>query len=277
MSTTLIIGASGTVGTELGRLLRLRGDAVRLATSRLPETPAHVRIDLGTGAGLEQAFEGVGKAFFLSPPGYTNQDVILGRLIDRAARNRLERVVLMTAMGADASDEIPLRKAEMQLLRSSVPATIIRPNWFMQNFDSYWSRGIREEGKILLPVGQARGSFIDARDIAAVAAALLADADHSGMAFDLTGPEALDHAEVASILSKVTGREIIFEDITPDAMLGRLLAAGLPRDYAEFLIVILGYFKAGAAAKITDSVERITGRPPRSFATYAADYWSKAI
>jgi len=277
MSTTLIIGASGTVGTELGRLLRLRGDAVRLATSRPPETPAHVRIDLGTGAGLEQAFEGVGKAFFLSPPGYTNQDVILGRLIDRAARNRLERVVLMTAMGADASDEIPLRKAELQLLRSSVPATIIRPNWFMQNFDSYWSRGIREEGKILLPVGRARGSFIDARDIAAVAATLLANADLSGMAFDLTGPEALDHAEVAAILSKVTGRQIVFEDITPDAMLGRLLAAGLPRDYAEFLIVILGYFKAGAAAKITDSVERITGRLPRSFATYAADYWSKAI
>ncbi len=84
-----------------------------------------------------------------------------------------------------------------------------------------------------MPVGQAKGSFIDTRDIAAVAAELLSSDTYDGRDFDLTGLEALDH-EVAAILSKETGRDIRFQDITPEAMLEGLLGADLPRPYAEF-------------------------------------------
>jgi uncharacterized protein YbjT (DUF2867 family) len=145
----------------------------------------------------------------------------------------------------------------------------------MQNFNTYWRASIDEAGRIRLPVGRARGSFIDARDIAEVAARLLMTADHAGSAFDLTGPEALDHDEVAALLASASGRSIVFEDITAEAMRPMLLGAGLPADYAEFLITILGYFKAGYSARVTDSVQKITGRSPRSFATYARDYWSR--
>jgi uncharacterized protein YbjT (DUF2867 family) len=275
MSTTLVVGANGTVGSELTRILHAEGRPLRLASSRPPETPAHSQIDLRTGAGLDRAFDGVTSAFLLSPPGYADQEAILAPLIDQAARHKLQRVVLMSAMGADASDEFPLRKAELRLMRSGVPATIIRPNWFMQNFSTFWRASIDEAGRIRLPVGRARGSFIDARDIAEVAARLLMSGDHVGRAFDLTGPEALDHDEVAALLASTSGRLITFEDISPETMRPMLLGAGLPSDYAEFMITILGYFKAGYAAKITDSVRSITGRSPRSFATYAKDYWSR--
>jgi uncharacterized protein YbjT (DUF2867 family) len=149
---------------------------------------------------------------------------------------------------------------------------VIRPNWFMQNFNTFWLQGIQQAGQIFLPVGQARGSFIDARDIAAVAAALLDAQGHANQAFDLTGAEALDHAQVAAILSRATGRTIGYTEITPDAMRQGLLGAGLPADYAEFLLFILGAFKAGHAERVTDAVQRITGRAPTPFETYAKDY-----
>jgi uncharacterized protein YbjT (DUF2867 family) len=272
VSKTLVIGANGTVGSELVRLLQSTGQSVSKATSRPAVAADDVHLNLVSGAGIAAAFEGVDRAFLLSPPGFTNQDQLLGPLINEALQRKLRKVVLMSAMGANADPNGPLRKAELQLEQSGVPYNIIRPNWFMQNFNSYWIQGILEHGKIFLPVGKARGSFIDARDIAAVAAALLVRSDLDNRDFDLTGGEALDHDAVAALLSRETGRSIAFEHVTPEAMLQGLLGAGLPAAYAQFLIVILGYFKAGYAERITDAVPTILGRAPISFAQYAKDY-----
>lgn len=274
MASTLVIGASGTVGSELARLLSAQGQDVRRATSRPATQPGQVQLDLTTGQGLAQAFEGVDRAFLLAPPGHARQDLLLKPLIDEARTRGLRRVVLMSAMGANADEAAPLRQAELHLERSGLAWNVIRPNWFMQNFNTFWLQGITTQGKIFLPVGQARGSFIDARDIAAVAASLLSREDLAHRDFDLTGAEALDHDEVAAVLSRETGRTIGFQDIPPAAMLDGLLGAGLPRDYAEFLVLILGFFKAGYAERTTDAVQAITGRAPRGFAAYAKDYRS---
>lgn len=274
MASTLVIGSNGTVGSELVKLLGAQGQDVRRATSRPATAPGQVQLDLSTGQGLVQAFEGVDRAFLLAPPGHARQDLLLKPLIDEARSRGLRRVVLMSAMGANADEAAPLRQAELQLERSGLAWNVIRPNWFMQNFNTFWLPGIAGQGKIFLPVGQAKGSFIDARDIAAVAASLLSREDLAHRDFDLTGSEALDHDEVAAILSRETGRTIGFQDITPEAMLAGLLEAGLPRDYAEFLVLILGFFKAGYAERTTDAVQAITGRAPRSFAAYAKDYRS---
>ena len=209
MTTTLIVGASGTVGTELARLLAAQG---------------------------------------------------------------LKKVVLMSAMGANADEVAPLRRAERHLEGSGLAWNVIRPNWFMQNFNTFWLHGINTQGTIALPVGSARGSFIDARDIAAVAAALLARRDFDNRDFDLTGATALNHDEVAALLSRETGRALRFQDITPEAMRQGLVGAGVPGAYADFLVMILGYFKAGYAERTTDAVQAITGQAPRSFEQYARDY-----
>ena len=272
MPTTLIVGASGTVGSELARRLSAAGHNVRRATSRSPTAPDQVQLDLLTHHGLAQAFAGVDRAFLLAPPGHVNQHELLGPLVEHARQQRLDKLVLMTAMGANADPAAPLRRVELQLEASGLPFNVIRPNWFMQNFHTFWLAGIRDHGTLFLPTGTARGSFIDARDIAAVAAALLGGHAHDGADFDLTGAEALDHHQVAAILTQAAGRPITYQDITPEAMLEALLAAGLPRPYAEFLVLILGYFKAGFAERMTDAVERLTGRAPISLAQYAADH-----
>jgi uncharacterized protein YbjT (DUF2867 family) len=272
MSTTLVIGASGTVGSELSRLLAAQDEAVVKATSRKPGAADQVQVNLVSQSGLKAAFTGVDRAFFLAPPGHANQEALLAPLIDEAKERGLKKVVLMTAMGANADENAPMRKAERRLEASGLSFNVIRPNWFMQNFNTFWLHGIQTAGQILLPVGAAKGSFIDARDIAAVASRLLTSEPFANQEFDLTGPRALDHAEVAEILTRTTGKTITFKDITPEAMLQGLLGAGLPKDYAEFLVLILGYFKAGYAERTTDAVQQITGHAPRTIEQYAKDY-----
>jgi uncharacterized protein YbjT (DUF2867 family) len=268
----LVLGAYGTVGTALVQALQAQGQAVAKATSRTSQGAEQVHLNLLTGEGLATAFSGVDRAFLLSPPGHVNQDELLGPVIQAARQHGLKKVVLMSAMGADADEAAPLRKAERLLEASGLAWNVIRPNWFMQNFNSYWLHGILNQGAILLPTGTARGSFIDARDIADVAAALLTGHAHDNLAFDLTGPQALDHTQVAAILSQETGRAIGYQDITPEAMRAGLLGAGLPAPYVEFMLLILGFFKAGYAERTTDAVQQITGRAPRSLQQYARDY-----
>lgn len=273
MKKTLVVGASGTVGTELVKLLAQAGHTVVRATSKQADLASdQVHLDLVAGKGIEEAFADVDRAFFLSPPGHMNQHEMLGPLIQKAKQSGLAKVVLMTAMGANAYETSPMRQAELALERSGVAYNIIRPNWFMQNFNTFWIRGILQANKIFLPVGQAKTSFIDARDIAAVASTLLQSEQFTNRDFDLTGGESITHDQTAALISEATGKTVTFEDITPEVMLSQLKGAGIPHDYAEFLIMILGALKAGHAERMTDAVEAITGRKPTTFAQYAKDY-----
>ncbi|HEX6363082.1 MAG TPA: NAD(P)H-binding protein [Albitalea sp.] len=284
MSLTLVVGATGTVGSAVVQELAQRGERVRALSSRKAPRAGTDRVewaqaDLATGAGVDAAFAGVQRAFLLAPPGYVPQHELLLPLIRRAVEQGLDKVVLMTAMGANADPDAPLRVAELELERSGLPYNIVRPNWFMQNFDHAWLPGILATGKIQLPVGRAKTSFIDTRDIAAVVARLLTSHDLDKQDFDLTGPRALDHDEVAAILSRASGRTIRFEDIEPQALRQALLGAGLNADYAEFLLVILGFLAAGYSERTTDSVQRLLGRAPIDFERYAQDHreaWAKA-
>ncbi|HET7403572.1 MAG TPA: SDR family oxidoreductase [Usitatibacter sp.] len=275
MAKYLVIAASGTVGSRVVRDLVAKGHSVRATTHRREAVGTRgavetVHLDLATGNGIAAAFEGVNGAFLLSPPGYADQYKLLSPLVAEAKRQKLGKVVLMTAFGANAADT-PFRRVEIELERSGLRWNVIRPNWFMQNFQTFWLQGINEQGKILLPVGKGKASFIDARDIAAVAARLLTTHDEDGKAFDLTGPESLDHDDVARILSEETGRRIVFEEIDPQPLRDGFVAAGVPADYADFLIAILGYVKQGYNAAVTPDVKRLLGREPIAFRRYARD------
>jgi uncharacterized protein YbjT (DUF2867 family) len=253
MNKILVVGASGTVGTSLVEALRAKGHEVVRATSQKPGADQRL-FNLVTGEGLSTAFTDIERAFLLSPPGHTNQDELLGPVIAEAKAKGLKKVVLMTAMGANADDSLPMRKAEIALEKSG--------------------HNILTHGEIQLPVADAKGSFIDTRDIAAVAAELLTRHDFDNRDFDLTGDESLDHHQVAELLSRVTEKPIRFRDITPEELRSQLLAAQLPGPYVEMLLTILGYFKLGYSARITDAVSTITGRAPIRFAQYAKDYRS---
>jgi len=276
MKKFLVVGASGTVGSEIVRLLQEQGHAVRATTHRREaagtrEGVERVYLDVGTGDGISQALAGVDRAFFLAPPGYADQHKILSPLVAEAKRRGLDKVVLMSAMGANTADT-PFRRVEVELERSGLRYNIIRPNWFMQNFNTFWLAGVRDEGAIRLPAGTAKTSFIDARDIAAVAVHLLTTDAQDNRDFDLTGPAAITHAEVARVLGKAVGRKVTYEDIDPAVLRKGLLEGGVPADYVEFLLVILGFLKQGYAERTTSTVRDLLGRDPIPFERYAQDH-----
>lgn len=269
----LVIGASGAVGSGVVQRLREQGHTVRTTTGKKDAAGAdRVHVDLVTGEGVQEAFAGIDRAFLMSPAGYADQHAILSPLLRQAKQQGLKKVVLMSAFGADADPNSPLRRSEIELEQSGLAYNIIRPNWFMQNFNTFWLHGIQAQNTIALPVGDAKTSFIDVRDISAVAARLLATDEWNNRAFNLTGPEAIDHAQVAKAISEVSGRPIAFVDAAPADLKQGLLGAGLSEAYADFLLLIFGYLKAGYNAAATGEVKAILGREPIGFQDYARDH-----
>ncbi len=279
-----VFGATGLVGQNLIQELLKGGNEV-FAGSRHPEkgkTEKNLTWVYADGQNPKKGQDilaSVDAAFFLSPPGYTNQYEILKPWIEKAKAVNLKKVVLMTAMGVEhAPPEAPFRKTEIMLENSGLKWNIIRPNWFMQNFNTFWISGILNDGKIYFPGGDAVTSFIDARDIATVASKLLTTDDFVNEAFALTGSSAINHDTVAQILSKVTDQTIGYVNITPDDFKKGLLGAGLPEDYSDFLNYIASALRDGYAAPVTDSIKKITGKSPLTFEQYAADHkdaWKK--
>ena len=165
-----------------------------------------VAFDDGKASNLDTLFDGVDRTYLLLPSGYPDAKGLLSPIVQVAA-SRGVKVVLESVLGVDADDNIPYRQVALLLERSGVPFVILRPNWFADNFHTFWKADITH-GKTLLPAGEGKTSFIDAREIAASAAAVLASDQHDGHAFDLTGPEALSYADAAKILSSVTGKSL---------------------------------------------------------------------
>lgn len=268
----LVVGASGFVGSELVRLLKRAEHEVKSVSSRQSVDPDVLTIDLTRGADLEAAFEGVDAAFLMAPPGKSDQHTLLSPQIRVASRKRLGTVVMLSAPGAGSERETPFRRAEIELEATDLDYTILRPNWFMQNFNSYWLGQINGDGRMRLPAGGARASFIDTRDIAAATAVLLTSGGGGRRTLDLTGPEALDHHQVAYELSAVIGRKIAYEDVSPSEFAAQLSDAGVAPANVAYLNGIFAELKQGRREPVSLSFEEVVGRAPRRFADYAQDH-----
>ncbi len=268
----LVVGATGFVGSELVKILKADDYAVRGTTSKSKLDPDTVKIDVGTGAGIADAFEGVTRAFLMAPPGFTDHYSVLSPLIKEAKRWQLKKVVLMTAFGVDASDEIPFRKAEIELQQSGLDYVILRPNWFLENFSSLWLTDIRKKGAISIPAGDALVSFIDTTDISAAAAIVLTSDRFNKQIFELTGSVALDHDAVAREISAVTGKTITYRNAPTEELKATLLVDGLSEEYASLIVLLATSIKSGYSSKITPWFKDITGRDPKSLHQYVVEH-----
>ena len=113
---------------------------------------------------------------------------------------------------------------------------------------------------------------MEVRDIAESAAAALTTDRFDGQAFNLTGPEAIGYEQAAQLLSEVIGKSIAYTPIHDQAFIGMLTGAGVSSDYATFLTWIFPPVREGWTAAVTDHVQMLTGKAPRSLETYARDH-----
>jgi uncharacterized protein YbjT (DUF2867 family) len=268
MPKILVLGATGHVGRPLVKDLIAKGEAVKAASraGQPVEGAEGVAFDLAK-PDFGTLFAGADRLFMMLPSGYTDSKGLLLPIVNAAAARKV-KIVFMSAFGADADDSIPYRQVEIAVEKSGVPFVILRPNWFADNFHIFWKHGI-DHGQISVPAADGKSSFIDARDIAASAAAALTSSRFDGKAFNLTGPAALSYGEAAAILSGVLGRKIAYQPLDDAAFTAMLTGAGVSADYAGFLAMIFQPVREGWTARVTGDVKELTGRAPRSLRDYA--------
>ncbi|MCE7646341.1 SDR family oxidoreductase [Vibrio fluvialis] len=272
MNKVLVLGASGHVGQPLVAELLAKGEQVKAASRSGQEFGAAegVVFDFADPTTFDAAFDGVDRAYVMLPGGYVESKALLEPVIQAAAERNV-KVVFQSVLGVDADDSIPYRQVEIALENSGVPYVILRPNWFADNFHTYWKAGI-DQGVIGVPAGEGKSSFIDVRDIASSAAAALTTNRFDNQAFNLTGPEALSYAQAAQKISAALGKPVAYQAMEEGAFCDLLKSVGVPADYAEFLTSIFYPVREGWTAGVSDAVVTLTGKAPRSLDEYIADH-----
>ena len=276
----LVTGANGNLGGAVVRALN-RGTVKIIAGGTHPETmqtPQGIeirKIDYVQPETVAVALRDVDGLFLVAPPLDPEAPAKLNPVIDRAKAAGVRHIILNSALGVDQNDAAPLRVIEKHLMASGLEYTILRPNFFMENFSSGFLAPMIAQGGIFLAAGEAGTSFISVEDIAAVAAAAF-EKELFGAEFNLTGPAALDHAQVANIISEVCGRKIQYHALSEEAMLQGARDQGMPEGAVQYMGVLYGAVRSGWLAAVTDDVEKVTGRPPMSFGDFAqkhAAHW----
>ncbi|WP_036295910.1 SDR family oxidoreductase [Methylosinus sp. PW1] len=272
--TILVTAATGTVGQHLVPRLLALGHRVK-AASRSGSSGQHnsVVLDFAKPETFESALAGVDAAYIVIPTG-TADPLALAGFINAAAAASV-KLIVQTAIGVDASEDIPYRKLERLVEKSGAPYVLLRPNWFFDNFHHYWLKGILDHGLIALPAGDARTSLIDARDIADAAITALTTSEHDGQAFTLTGSESVSYGEAAEILSAVLRRPIRYEAVDTAGFLDFAAKSGLSEGHAQMLASIFYPVAQGWTSADSGETARLTGRPPRRFVDYLADNASR--
>ncbi|CUW87807.1 NmrA family protein [Agrobacterium fabacearum S56] len=268
----LVIGSTGTIGTPLVKALLAKGESVKAAsrTGKAAEGAEGVRFDYTDASTYTDAFDGVDRLFLILAGGRLDAIDALTPVVEEAARRNV-KIVFLSVFGVDADDSIPYRQVELKIIASGAPYVILRPNWFADNFHTYWKAGI-EHGQIAVPAGEGKSSFIDVRDIADSAAAALTSTAFDNKAFNLTGPKALSYGEAAAIISQAIGKPVGYSAVSDDVFIGILTGAAVPKDYAAFLASIFYPVREGWTSAVTGDVETLTGHAPRSLETYVADH-----
>ena len=273
MPTVLVTGATGTVGSLVRKALADRECTVRaLLREPDPGDERAVAFDFEKPETWGRAFEDGDRLFLVRPPAISRVGESILPAIDAAGRCGIGHVTLLSVLGAEKNPILPHRRIERHLAASDLGYTVLRASFFMQNFDEVHTQDVRERDELFVPAGGGETSFVDARDIAEVAAVTLTESGHCNRSYDLTGPEALDYHEAAAVFSEALGREITYPRPGALAFGRRWLARGEPVGFVLARVGIYTTARLGLAGRVTDDVRRVLGRDPRSLREYVQDY-----
>ncbi|MDE2141597.1 MAG: NAD(P)H-binding protein [Elusimicrobia bacterium] len=275
----LLTGATGTVGRHLVLEFKTSGVPFRVLTRDPARAhallgPAEFSIgDLSRPETFPAALHGVESAFILSPldPALAAWEAGFARA---AAKAGVKRLVKLSALGADPRSKRAVARwhgeAEEEVRRVGLPCVLLRPAAFYQNILNN-ADSVRR-GTLAAPMGSARLAMVDARDVAAAAAAALTTRALDGAAPVLTGPAPLAYAEIAAALARLLGRPVSYSDVAPGDARRGMLSAGMPAWMTEAILELAEEFRSGGADLSTDDVRRATGRAPISIERFLDDH-----
>ncbi|HEY3503106.1 MAG TPA: NAD(P)H-binding protein [Actinocatenispora sp.] len=262
----VVTGATGNVGGELVRILAADGEPVVAVSRRagtLPDGVPHRVADLADPASLRPALAGA-DALFLLVAGDDPEGIL------RTARDAgVRRVVLMSSLGVGTRPQAYRHAAafEAAVRGSGLAWTILRSGGLNSNTYA-WAETVRADRTAAAPFGDVGLPTVDPADVAAVAAAALRDHAHTGQTYELTGPAPVTPRERAAALGAALGTPVRFVEQTRDEARAQLLTV-MPEPIADGTLAILGD-PLPAERRVSPDVERVLGRAPHTFATWAS-------
>ena len=273
----LVTGATENTGAAILDLLKSRHAHVRALVRRKgPPTEAADTIvgDFDDPGSTTSALQGVSRAYLVTPssPHAEAQQI---RFAELAAAAGVRHIVKLSQFAA--AEDSPVRflryhaAVERRIRALGIAYTFLRPNLYFQGLFAFQPM-IAKDGRFMAPIGNARVSAVDVRDIAAVAVEALTGAKHEGQTYTITGPAAVTHPEMASAIDAAIGRPVTFLDVPAQAFAAALGSAGVPQWQIDGLIEDYAHYARGEAATVLPTVRDITGKDPREFSTFARDH-----
>lgn len=278
MTKVLVLGSTGNIGKPLLRMLAsdpcfsvVAGVHHDSAMDSAQEGVQKLHFDFLDSSTFNPALKGVNKVFFVRPPQLANPERDMLPFLEAAKAHDVDQVVFVSLLGVEKNPMVPHRKIEAMIKDLRLPYTFLRPSFFMQNLTGQHGRDLRERHDLFVPAGKSRTSFIDCEDIAAVAMEVMKDPKYVGKALSLTGPEALTYDQVATIMTRVTGVPITYSRPGLLAFRKTMLGRGVEKEFANVMVMLYVMTRLGTAKVVTNTVERVLGRPARSMEDFAHD------
>jgi uncharacterized protein YbjT (DUF2867 family) len=279
----LVTGATGNVGSHVVRELISSGAHVRALVRDRARASALLGpgVELAMGdfrepSSLTYALNEVDAVFILTPNS-PHQFEHEKNVVDAVAAAGVRRVLKLSSIGAEPGAPLEFWDVQGRLqtyLREAIPsATIVRSNFHMTSLLSA-VESVRAAGQIFAPAAGARIAMIDPRDVSAAVAVLLTSGSHAGETLTFSGPQAITYNEIAEHLTSVVGKPVAFIPVPDDAARAAMIGNGMPEWLADNLVTLFRQLRSGAGSDVTDGVQRVVGRAPRSFADWAADHAS---
>lgn len=267
----VITGATGNVGRPLVQALAAVGEEVTAVSRNITaeDVPAGVRAwqaDLADPASLKAAFDGAEAMFLLTSGGFAgNAD--LGEVMDIARTAGVRRVVLLSSQGVGTGHH-PSTLEDI-VTASSPRWTILRPGNFASNA-LQWADSVRTRRIAAAPSGDVALPAIDPADIADIAAAVLREPGHDHKIYALTGPAPISPREQATVIGEVIGEPVTFVELTRAQAKAAMLRF-MPEQIAQTTLDILAT-PPMQFRQVSPDVQRVLGRPARSFADWTARF-----
>lgn len=276
--TIVVTGATGNVGAPLVDALSEREVSVRAAVhgdaGGFGDSVETIRFDYDDPDTWDPVFDGANGLFVLRPPHISIVETSINPAIDAAIEAGVDHVVTLSVMGAGSNPFLPHRRIEKHAESKEVAWTHIRPGFYMQNLSGAHRAGIRCHDEIIVPAGNGAANWIDTRDIGELSAVVLAEGpEHDGCIYEPTGREALTYHQVSDILSEVLGREITYERPSLWRYIRHMRAdTEFTLGFILFSCLLHTLVRLGRSRRVTNDVETVLARSPRTVRDFAEEY-----
>lgn len=278
MNKILVTGATGNIGRYVVEELLKKGKDVKVAIINEAEKPLvpkeceTVVFDFLNPMTFTDALYGVERVFLVRPPQLAKPKQDMFPFLQTLKEEEIKQVVFVSLMGVEKNPIVPHRKIETMIRQLHIPHTFLRPSFFMQNLSTTHVDEIKSENELYIPVGNAKTSFIDTRDIGAVAATCFSDDRHLNKCYTLTGDESIDYFNVAKTLSSVLGKQVEYKNPTLLQFRKKTINRGIKKEFANVMTMLYLMTWLGTADKVTKDVKHVLKRDPISFKQFAIDH-----